>query len=81
MIVGHIFGIPVEETVVQFAPAVAATVTVIAIAGRTKLGGYGGASAAGCDGEVARVGERAVRPGVLSRALRVVAGRAAPRWA
>jgi hypothetical protein len=33
----HIFGIPVEETAAQFAPAGAATLTVIAIAGRTKL--------------------------------------------
>jgi hypothetical protein len=38
MIVGHIFGIPVEETAVQLVPAGAATVTVLAIAGRTKLG-------------------------------------------
>jgi hypothetical protein len=38
MILGHVFGIPVEETAVQLAPAGAATVAVIAIAGRTKLG-------------------------------------------
>jgi hypothetical protein len=37
MILGHIFGIPVEETAVQLAPAGAATVTVLAIASRTKL--------------------------------------------
>jgi len=38
MILGHIFGLPVEETAIQLAPAGAATMTVIAIAGRTKLG-------------------------------------------
>jgi hypothetical protein len=38
MILGHVFGIPVEETAVQLAPAGAATVAVIAIAGRTKFG-------------------------------------------
>jgi hypothetical protein len=37
MILGHIFGLPVEETAIQLAPAGAATMTVIAIAGRTKL--------------------------------------------
>jgi hypothetical protein len=36
MILGHIAGIPVEETVL-LAPA-GATVTVVAIVGRTKLG-------------------------------------------
>ncbi len=38
MIVAHIMGIPVEESVLQLAPAGAATVTVIAIAGRMTLG-------------------------------------------
>jgi hypothetical protein len=38
MMLGHIFGIPVEESVLQFAPAGVATLTVIAIAGRTTLG-------------------------------------------
>jgi hypothetical protein len=38
MILGHIFGIPVEETAVQLAPAGAVTVTVLAAIGRTKLG-------------------------------------------
>ncbi len=38
MVVGHIFGIPVEETALQLAPAGAATVTVIAIACRARLG-------------------------------------------
>ncbi len=38
MIVGHIIGIPVEETVLQFAPGGAAIVTAVAIAGRTGLG-------------------------------------------
>ena len=37
MILGHVFGIPVEETAVQFAPAGAATVAVIAFGGRAKL--------------------------------------------
>jgi hypothetical protein len=35
----HFMGIPVEESVLQLAPAGAATVTVIVIAGRTRLGG------------------------------------------
>ena len=34
MIVAHVMGIPVEETVLQFVPAGAATVTAVAIAGR-----------------------------------------------
>jgi hypothetical protein len=34
----HIMGMPAEETVLQFAPAGAATVTVVAIVGRQKLG-------------------------------------------
>ena len=37
MIVAHIFGIPVEETAVQLAPAGIATMTMIAITGRTRL--------------------------------------------
>ena len=37
MIVGHIMGIPVEESVLQLAPAGAVTVTVFAIAGRRLL--------------------------------------------
>jgi hypothetical protein len=36
--IGHILGIPVEESVVQLAPAGAAIVTAVAIAGRTGLG-------------------------------------------
>jgi uncharacterized membrane protein AbrB (regulator of aidB expression) len=35
---GHIMGIPVEESVLQFAPAGAVTVTAVAIAGRARLG-------------------------------------------
>jgi hypothetical protein len=38
MTLAHIIGIPVEEGVLQLAPAGAATVTAIAIAGRTTLG-------------------------------------------
>jgi len=37
MLVSHIFGLPFEETAVQLAPVGAATVTLIAIADRTKL--------------------------------------------
>lgn len=37
MIVAHITGIPVEETVLQLAPAGAAIVTAVAIAGRMSL--------------------------------------------
>jgi hypothetical protein len=38
VIVGHIMGIPVEESVLQLAPAGVVTVTAVAIAGRTSLG-------------------------------------------
>jgi hypothetical protein len=38
VIVAHILGIPVEESFLQLAPAGAATVTVVWIAGRTSLG-------------------------------------------
>ncbi len=38
MIIGHIAGIPVEESVLQLAPAGAAIVTAVAIAGRLGLG-------------------------------------------
>jgi hypothetical protein len=34
----HIMGLPVEESVLQLAPAGAATATLIAMAGRTELG-------------------------------------------
>jgi uncharacterized membrane protein AbrB (regulator of aidB expression) len=37
VILGHIMGIPVEESVLQLAPAGAATTTLIALAGRTGL--------------------------------------------
>jgi hypothetical protein len=37
MIVAHIFGIPVEETAFQLAPAGAVTVTAVAVVGRTRL--------------------------------------------
>ena len=37
MIVGHVMGIPVEESVLQFAPAGVVTVTAFAIAGRRLL--------------------------------------------
>jgi hypothetical protein len=36
--IGHITGIPLEESVLQLAPAGAAMVTTVAIAGRTSLG-------------------------------------------
>jgi hypothetical protein len=38
VILAHIMGIPVEESVLQLAPAGAAMVTVAAIAGRTRFG-------------------------------------------
>jgi len=38
VIVAHIMGIPIEESVLALAPAGAATVTALAIAGRTLLG-------------------------------------------
>jgi hypothetical protein len=38
VIVAHIMGIPLEESVLQLAPAGAAMVTAVAIAGRTRLG-------------------------------------------
>jgi hypothetical protein len=37
MTLAHIIGIPVEESVLQLAPAGAATVTALAIASRTRL--------------------------------------------
>ena len=37
MIVAHIMGIPVEESVLQVASAGAATLTAVAIAGRMRL--------------------------------------------
>jgi hypothetical protein len=37
VILGHIMGIPVEESVLQFAPAGAVTLTAFAIAGRRLL--------------------------------------------
>jgi hypothetical protein len=37
MIIAHIMGIPVEESVLQLAPAGAAMVTAVWIAGRTTL--------------------------------------------
>jgi hypothetical protein len=38
MLVGHIMGLPVEESVLQLAPAGAVTLTAFAIAGRRLLG-------------------------------------------
>ena len=38
VIVAHVMGIPVEESVLQLAPAGAAMVTAVTIAGRTSLG-------------------------------------------
>ena len=38
MIVAHILGLPIEESVFQLAPAGAATLTALAVAGRTALG-------------------------------------------
>jgi hypothetical protein len=38
MMLAHIIGIPVEETVLQLVPAAAATVTAVWIAVRARLG-------------------------------------------
>jgi hypothetical protein len=38
VIVAHVMGIPIEESVLQLAPAGAAMVTAVAIAGRATLG-------------------------------------------
>jgi hypothetical protein len=38
MMLAHIMGLPIEESVLQIAPAGAAIVTAAAIAGRTTLG-------------------------------------------
>jgi hypothetical protein len=38
MIGAHILGIPVEESLAQLVPAGAALVSVVGIAGRTRLG-------------------------------------------
>jgi hypothetical protein len=38
MIVGHIAGAPVEETVVQFAGSGAVMITAVALLGRAQLG-------------------------------------------
>ena len=37
MIVAHVMGVPVEETVLQLAPAGAATVALVAMAGRSMV--------------------------------------------
>jgi hypothetical protein len=38
MIVAHIMGLPIEESFLQLAPASAAMMTAVAIAGRATLG-------------------------------------------
>ena len=38
MILAHVMGVPLEETVLQLAPAGAATLTALALAGRATLG-------------------------------------------
>jgi hypothetical protein len=38
MMLAHILGMPFEESVLQLAPAGAAIVATVAIAGRTRLG-------------------------------------------
>ena len=38
MIVGHIMGLPIEESISQLAPAGAVTLTAVAIAGRAAFG-------------------------------------------
>jgi hypothetical protein len=37
-VIAHVLGLPVEEAVLQLAPAGAATVTALALAGRASLG-------------------------------------------
>ena len=37
MILAHVMGIPVEESALQLAPAGAAAITIVAIAGRVGL--------------------------------------------
>jgi hypothetical protein len=37
MILGHVMGLPIEETVLQFASAGAATVMAVSYAGRARL--------------------------------------------
>ncbi len=36
--IAHIMGLPIEESVLELAPAGAAMVTLVAMAGRTRLG-------------------------------------------
>jgi len=38
VIVAHVMGIPIEESVLQLAPLGAAMVTAVAVAGRASLG-------------------------------------------
>lgn len=38
MILEHIMGLPIEESVLQLAPAGAALVTAFAVAGRARIG-------------------------------------------
>ena len=38
MIVGHVMGLPIEESVLQLAPAAAAILAATTIAGRSALG-------------------------------------------
>ena len=38
MILGHIMGLPIEESALQFAPVGAATLTAVVITGRAALG-------------------------------------------
>jgi hypothetical protein len=37
MIVAHLFGLPVEETAAQLGPAAGVTVTMMCIAGRSRI--------------------------------------------
>ena len=38
MIVAHVMGLPLEESIIQFAPAGVAVVTAVGLVGRTSLG-------------------------------------------
>jgi len=37
-VIAHVMGLPIEESVLQFAPAGAAMMTALVIAGRAELG-------------------------------------------
>jgi hypothetical protein len=40
MIVAHLFGLPIEETAAQLGPAAGATVAMVCVAGRSRIGRF-----------------------------------------